>query len=81
MLQKNKIYYIVNINYGGNSLDKKKEYLYNVQKFLDLIENIKDDELKNDIRNSYFSSIRALCDISNFDMDSLKSWVWKILDE
>ena len=73
MLQKNKIYYIVNINYGGNNLDKKREYLYNVQKFLDLIENIKDDELKNDIRNSYFSSIRALCEIANFDIDSLRS--------
>lgn len=54
------------------SLNKKEEYLFNTQKFLDLIENIEDSLLRENIRNAYFSSIRALCDIANFNIDSLK---------
>lgn len=53
-------------------MNSKEDYLYSVQKFLDLIENIQDDKLKDEIRNSYFSSVRALCDMANFDVDSLK---------
>lgn len=53
-------------------MNKKEEYLFNTQKFLDLIENIEDSLLRENIRNAYFSSIRALCDIANFNIDSLK---------
>lgn len=52
-------------------LNKKEKYLFSVQKFLDLIENIEDSKLKEDIRNEFFSSIRALCDIADFDIDSI----------
>ena len=53
-------------------MNAKELYLENVQKFLDLIENIEDNKLKDDIRNSYFSSLRALCSVAGFDMDSIK---------
>lgn len=52
------------------SLDKKNDYLYSVQRFLDLIDNVEDIDLKNDIRNAYFSSLRAICKVANFDLDS-----------
>ena len=52
-------------------LNKKDKYLFYVQKFLDLIENIEDVELRDDVRNSFFSSIRAICDIAEFDINSL----------
>lgn len=52
-------------------MDNKEEYLFNVQKFLDLIENINEIKLKDDIRNAYFSSLRAICNIAKFNMDSL----------
>ncbi|MBR2704715.1 MAG: hypothetical protein IKE91_04520 [Clostridia bacterium] len=52
-------------------MNKKEKYLFSVQKFLDLIENIEDSKLKEDIRNEFFSSIRALCDIADFDIDSI----------
>ena len=53
------------------NLNKKEEYLFYVQKFLDLIENIGDAELKIEIRNAFFSSIRSICAITDFDMDLL----------
>ncbi|MBQ3408992.1 MAG: hypothetical protein IJH12_07315 [Clostridia bacterium] len=52
-------------------MDKKKQYLYNVQKFLDLIENIDGEDLKNEIRMSFFSSLNAACQIANFNIDKL----------
>ena len=52
-------------------MNKKDKYLFYVQKFLDLIENIEDVELREDVRNSFFSSIRAICDIAEFDINSL----------
>ena len=52
-------------------MNKKDKYLFNVQKFLDLIENIEDVELRDDIRNSFFSSIRSICDIAEYDLDLL----------
>ena len=52
-------------------MNNREKYLFNVQNFLDLIENIEDNKLKEDIRNSYFSSIIALSDIADFDIESL----------
>ena len=53
-------------------MNKKQTYLFKVQKFLDLTENIEDIELKGEIRNSFFSALRAICDVADFNIDSLR---------
>lgn len=52
-------------------LKDKKEYFDRVQKFLDFVDNVKDDELKKNILKSYFSSIGALCKIAGLNYDEL----------
>ena len=53
------------------NLNKTKKYLDNVQKFLDYTDNIQDEELREKIRNSFFASIRSICEITNFDIQKI----------
>ena len=52
-------------------MNKTKKYLDNVQKFLDYTDNIQDEELREKIRNSFFASIRSICEITNFDIQKI----------
>lgn len=64
---------IVNINQGGKkTLEEKGEYLYYIQKFLDLTDNIKDEQLKKDIIYTFFSATKALSVLAKFDIEALK---------
>ena len=51
----------------------KDEYLYYIQKFLDLSQNIKEEQLKKDIIYAFFNTNRSLCELANFDIESLKN--------
>ncbi len=51
----------------------KDEYLFYMQKFFDLTENIKDEELKQNIITTVLKITESLSVIANFDLNSLNS--------
>ena len=51
----------------------KEEYLFYMQKFFDLTENIKDEELKQNLITTVLKITESLSIIANFDLDSLIS--------
>jgi hypothetical protein len=53
-------------------VEEKGEYLYYIQKFLDLTDNIDDEQLRKDIIYSFFSATKALSVLAKFDIENLK---------
>lgn len=51
----------------------KDEYLFYIQKFFDLTENIKDEELRQNIITTVLKITESLSVIANFDLNSLNS--------
>lgn len=51
----------------------KEEYLFYMQKFFDLTENIKDEELRQNLITTVLKITESLSIIANFDLDSLNS--------
>ena len=51
----------------------KDEYLFYMQKFFDLTENIKDEELKQNIITTVLKITESLSVSANFDLNSLNS--------
>lgn len=51
----------------------KDEYLFYMQKFFDLTENIKDEELRQNIITTVLKTTESLSVIANFDLNSLNS--------
>lgn len=51
----------------------KDEYIFYMQKFFDLTENIKDEELKQNIITTVLKITESLSVIANFDLNSLNS--------
>lgn len=49
----------------------KEEYLFYMQKILDLAENIKDERLRRDIINAFLSFKKSIKDLSEQDFKEL----------
>ena len=51
----------------------KEEYLFYMQKFFDLTENIEDEKLRQNIITTVLKITESLSVVANFDLDSLNS--------
>lgn len=51
----------------------KEEYLFYMQKFFDLTENIEDEKLRQNLITTVLKITESLSVVANFDLDSLNS--------
>lgn len=51
-------------------MKKNNEYLYYTQKFLDLVENVTDEELKMQIKHAFFLSNKAITEDTNINVNN-----------